>query len=64
MKHHEKPSTSPKSRSPEVLDETGEHKRGTAIKDEPHAPDKSAQKIDRPGFDLSGSQAAKRLHAS
>lgn len=51
MKHHEKP----KSRSPEVSDETREHKRGKAAEDEPHAPDEGAQKIDRPGFDLSGS---------
>ena len=51
MKHREKP----KSRSPEVSDKTGEHKRGKAAKDEPHAPDEGAQKIDRPGFDLSGS---------
>lgn len=51
MKHQEKP----KSRSREVSDETGEHKRGKAAEDEPHAPDEGAQKIDRPGFDLSGS---------
>ncbi|WP_435259927.1 hypothetical protein ACSBLW_09275 [Thioclava sp. FR2] len=50
MKHHEKP----KSRSPEVFDETGKHKLGKAVKEEPQAPDDGAQKIDRPGFDLSG----------
>ena len=55
MKHHEKPATSPESLSPEVSDESGKHKRGEAIKDEPHPSDETAQKIDRPGFDLSGS---------
>jgi hypothetical protein len=55
MKHHEKPSTSLRPQSPEVSDETGEHKRRNTEKDDPHAPDEGAQKIDRPGFDLSGS---------
>lgn len=55
MKHDEKPATSPKSPSPEVSDETGEHKRGKGEEDDPHAPDESPQKIDRPGFDLRGS---------
>lgn len=55
MKHDEKPATSPKSRSPEVPDESGKHKLGKTMKDEPHAPDGSAQEIDRPGFDLGGS---------
>ena len=54
MKHDEKPATSPKSRSPEVPDESGKHKLGKTMKDEPHAPDGSAQEIDRPGFDLGG----------
>jgi len=55
MKDHEKPAISPESRSPEVSDKTGEHKRRKAVEDEPHTPDEGAQKIDRPGFDLSGS---------
>lgn len=55
MKHDEKPATSPKSRFPEVSDETGDEKRGNTEKDDPHAPDENHQKIDRPGFDLGGS---------
>jgi hypothetical protein len=55
MKHHEKPATSPESQSPEVSDKTREHKRREAVDDEQQTTDEGAQKIDRPGFDLSGS---------
>ena len=55
MNHHENPATSPDTQSPEVSDETREHKRREAVEDEQHTPDEGDQKIDRPGFDLSGS---------
>lgn len=55
MKHREKPATSSSPESQKVTNDTNKYSTKKPAQDEPHAADDSGQKIDRPGFDLSGS---------
>jgi len=55
MKHREKPATSVSPESQKVTDDLNKNSTKKPGQDEPRATDDGGKKIDRPGFDLSGS---------
>jgi hypothetical protein len=55
MKNNEKKATSSSPESQKVTDDLNKHSTKKHAQDDPRAVDDGEKKIDRPGFDLSGS---------